>query len=73
VTIRGGARTFELTTLAALTFYLDVAVTAQVAGRLAAAVTAATSLGEANDALGALGVRTELDLELEAAASAQTK
>jgi hypothetical protein len=73
VSIRGGARTFELTTLAALTLYLDVAVTARVAGRLGAAVAEATSLGEANDALGALGVRTELDFELEAAASTQNQ
>jgi hypothetical protein len=68
VTIRGGARTLELSTIAALTFYLDVEVTYQVAGRLARAVAGATSLEEANRALGALGVYTELDLERDAAA-----
>jgi hypothetical protein len=68
VTIRGGARTFELSTLAAVTFYLDVEVTYRTAGRLAQAVAGAASLEAANDALAALGVRTELDLEREAAA-----
>jgi hypothetical protein len=68
VTIRGGARTLELSTVASLTFYLDVQVTYEVVGRLAAAVSGAASLAEANAALGALGVYTELDLELEAAA-----
>jgi hypothetical protein len=67
VSIRGGTRTFELSTLAAVTFYLDVEVTYRVAGRLAQAVAGAGSLDAANDALAALGVRTELDLEREAA------
>jgi hypothetical protein len=70
VSIRGGARTFELSTLAAVTFYLDVEVTYRTAGRLAQAVAGAASLEAANDALAALGVRTELDLEREAAAGA---
>jgi hypothetical protein len=70
VTIRGGARTFELSTAAALTFYLDVEVTFNTAGRLARAVAGAGSLEAANDALGKLGVRTELDLEIDAAAQA---
>ena len=68
VTIRGGARTLELSTVASLTFYLDVEITYEIAGRLAQAVAGARSLEEANAALGALDVRTELDLELEAAA-----
>jgi hypothetical protein len=67
VSIRGGARTFELSTLAAVTFYLDVEVTYASVGRLARAVADAGSLEAANDALAALGVRTELDLEREAA------
>jgi hypothetical protein len=62
-TIRGGTRTFELSSIAAATFYLDVAVTLRVAGRLAGAVADATSLDEANRALNELGVWTELDLE----------
>jgi hypothetical protein len=66
-TIRGGTRTLELTSLAALTFYLDVAVTLESVGRLARAVGGAASLEQANAALGRLGVRTELDLEVEAA------
>jgi hypothetical protein len=61
--IRGGASTVELSTIAAVTFYLDIGATVRAAGRLAAAVSDATSIEEANDALHALGVRTELDLE----------
>ena len=67
-TIRGGTRTLELSAIAAITVYLDVEATVAAAGRLARAVDAATSLEQANDALHALGVRTELDLEREAAA-----
>jgi len=66
-TIRGGTRALELSPLAALTFYLDVDITINVAGRLAQAVTGATSLEAANDALNALGVGTELDYERDAA------
>jgi hypothetical protein len=66
--IRGGTRTLELTPAAALTFYLDVAVTYREAGRLARAVADASSLEVASRALNSLGVRTELDHELEAAA-----
>jgi hypothetical protein len=65
--IRGGARTLELTTFASLTFYLDADRTVAAAGRLAAAVAGAPSLEQANEALSRLGVRTELDLEREAA------
>jgi hypothetical protein len=66
-TIRGGARTLELNPAAALTFYLDVDITINAAGRLAQAVADAASLEEANDALNLLGVGTELDYEREAA------
>jgi len=66
-TIRGGTRTLELNSVAALTFYLDVDITIKVAGRLAQAVADASSLDEANDALNQLGVGTELDYEREAA------
>jgi hypothetical protein len=68
VSIRGGTRSFELTSLAAQTVFLDVAATIAAAGRLARALAAAPSLEQANDALHALGVRTELDLERDAAA-----
>jgi len=67
--IRGGARTVELTTIAAATFYLDVDSIIRAAGRLARAVGDAGDLEEANEALNRLGVRTELDLEREIAAS----
>jgi len=67
-TIRDGLRTFELSSVAALTLYLDVEPTVQACGRLARAVAPANSLEEANEALNRLGVRTELDLERQAAA-----
>ena len=70
IPIRGGRRTVQLTSAAAVTFYLDPVVTFASAGRLARAVAPAGSLSEANEALAALGVKTELDLELEAAAEA---
>jgi hypothetical protein len=41
----------------------------RAAGRLALAVDPADSLEQANEALHAIGVRTELDLEREAAAA----
>jgi hypothetical protein len=66
--IRHGRRTVHLTTAAALTVYFDVAAAVGSAARLARAVAGAGGLEEANDALHALGVRTELDLEREAAA-----
>ncbi|MGI8801188.1 MAG: DUF1152 domain-containing protein [Solirubrobacteraceae bacterium] len=68
VAIRGGARSFSLSTVAALTFYLDAEVAFNTAGRLARAVASTGSLQAANEALGAIGVRTELDLENDAAA-----
>jgi hypothetical protein len=66
--IRGGTRTLELSALAAVTLYLDVEATIEAAGRLARAVDGADDLDQANEALHAFGVRTELDLEREAAA-----
>ena len=66
-TIRGGTRTLELSPAAALTFYLDVDITISSVGGLSQAVVDAASLEEANDALNALGVSTELDYEREAA------
>jgi hypothetical protein len=61
--IRGGRRSFELSTVASVTFYLDVTMSMEAAGPLAAAVMDAGDLEDANDLLSALGVRTELDLE----------
>jgi hypothetical protein len=72
VTIRDGARSFELTSLAAQTTYLDVQATIQAAGRLARAVADAPGLEQANDALHALGVRSELDLERDFAAGGES-
>jgi hypothetical protein len=66
-TIRGGQRALELSSTAAITFYLDVQRTMQATGRLARAVDGATTIEEANRALNRLGVTTELDRELEAA------
>jgi hypothetical protein len=65
--IRGGERTVELSPVAALTFFFDVDVAVRSVARLARAVAGAASLEEANDALHALGVRSELDLERERA------
>jgi hypothetical protein len=66
-TIRNGQRTVELTVAASLTFYLDVTVTYTRVGCLARAVSDAVTLDEANRALQRLGVRTELDRELDVA------
>jgi hypothetical protein len=68
VSIRGGARTVELSSLASVTFYFDVEAMIRTVGRLAAAVDGAESLEAANQALNELGVETELDLERDAAA-----
>ena len=66
-TIRGGTRTLQLSPVAALTFYLDVDITINAAGRLASAVAEAGNLEAANQALNAIGVSTELDYERNAA------
>jgi hypothetical protein len=62
-TIRRGLRTVPLSPLGAVTIYLDPEATVRSAARLAHAVMDAPSLEDANGALNALGVRTELDLE----------
>jgi hypothetical protein len=67
-TIRGGTRSLELSTAAALTFYLDVEVTVRAVGRLARAVADAENLKQASWALNELGLRTELDGEIDWAA-----
>ena len=64
--IRGGARSIERTAAASVTFYFDVSVAFERLGRLAQSVDGAHSLEEANEALNALGVRSELDLERDA-------
>ena len=71
VPIRGGRRTVELTPAAALTFYFDPVVAVASTAVLARAVDGAASLDEANGALRAMGVRSELDFERELAAGTQ--
>lgn len=65
--IRSGRRSVELSAAAALTVYFDVAAAIGSAARLARAVDGAGSLEEANDVLHGIGVRSELDLERDAA------
>lgn len=67
--IRGGRRTVELSAGSAITIFFDVGVAVETSARLARAVDGAGDLHEANEALHAVGVRTELDIETEFAAS----
>jgi hypothetical protein len=64
--IRDGRRTVLLSPVAAVTFYFDVPAALASAARLALAVRDTGDLDQANEALGSLGVRTELDYEREA-------
>ena len=66
--IRGGRRTLELSPAAAGTVYFDIAVALRATARLAVAVQDAAGLDDANRILTELGVRTELDWEIGAAA-----
>jgi hypothetical protein len=66
--IRGGRRSLELMPAVALTVYYDATIAYEATAPLARAVADATSLGEANDVLRSLGVRSELDWETDAAA-----
>jgi hypothetical protein len=67
-TIRAGRRKVELSPVGGLTFYLDPRVAMETAARLADAVADAESLHEANAILHRLGVRSELDYEVDMAA-----
>ena len=71
VTIRGGARTLRADHGRGLHLLLDPRIAYATAGRLARAVIDCPSLEAANAALNGLGVRTELDLEADAAAAAR--
>ena len=51
------------TPIASLTFYLDPKVVYETVSGLARAVVSSKSLDEANAALNAMGITTELDLE----------
>jgi hypothetical protein len=66
--IRGGRRTLELMPAVALTVYFDVTAAYEASAPLARAVYDTSSLDEANEILRGLGVRSELDWELDAAA-----
>jgi hypothetical protein len=66
-TIRRGRRTVELTEDGGRLACFDPLVALRSAARLAAAVAGADSLDEAQHALSVLGVRTELDYEMDAA------
>jgi hypothetical protein len=63
--IRRGQRHVKLTPLTALTFFIATTELYQTLGRPAQAVQGSSSLDEANDALHAIGIRTELDYERE--------
>ncbi len=61
--IRSGQRSVKLTPLAALTFFMSATKLYETLSRPAQAVRASASLEDANDALRAIGVSTELDFE----------
>ncbi len=65
--IRAGRRTVELTPLGAMIFVLDPLLAMTAGLPLASAVGGARSIAEGRDALAALGIRTELDYELDRA------
>ncbi len=65
--IRAGRRSVQLSPVGASTVYLDPVAAVGSAARLALAVRECPDLESANAALSALGVRTELDWEREAA------
>jgi ribulose-5-phosphate 4-epimerase/fuculose-1-phosphate aldolase len=64
--IRNGRRTVELTRQAEETWFFDPEIAIRSAARLAASVLGEPDLEAANQALHALGVRTELDVERDA-------
>ena len=61
--IRSGQRSVKLTPLTTLTFFLSTMKLYETLSRPARAVGASASLAEANDALHAIGIGTELDFE----------
>jgi len=61
--IRRGERQVKLTPLTALTFFMSTTKLYDTLARPAQAVRHSSSLDEANDALHAIGIRTELDYE----------
>ena len=63
--IRSDQRTVKLTPLTALIFFMSATKLFHTLARPAQAVSKSRSLEEANDALHAIGIKTELDLERE--------
>ena len=68
--IRGGSRSLKLTPLTSLTFLMSPTKLFETLSRPAQAVRQSSSLDEANDALHAINIRTELDYERGLNASA---
>jgi hypothetical protein len=64
-TIRTDQRIVKLTPLTGLTFFISTTALFRSLSRPAQAVSKTGSLEEANDALHAIGIKTELDLERE--------
>jgi len=69
--IRTDQRSVKLTPLTALIFFMSATKLFQTLSRPAQAVSKSSSLEEANNALHALGIKTELDLERERYAAAK--
>jgi len=69
--IRTDQRTVKLTPLTALIFFMSATKLFQTLALPAQAVSKSGSLEQANDALHALGIKTELDLERERYAPAK--
>ena len=63
--IRDGSRRVKLTPLSALTFFISATKLFEALSRPAQAVYGSSSLDQANDALHAIGIKTELDSERE--------
>jgi hypothetical protein len=61
--IRGGTRPVKMTPLTALTFFMSTPKVFNTLSRPAQAVNGSSSLDGANDALHAIGIKTELDSE----------
>lgn len=71
--IRNGSRSLKLTPLTALTFFMSTTKLYETLSLPAQAVRQSSSLDEANDALHAIGIRTELDYERNLIASARVR
>lgn len=71
--IRGGQRSLKMTPLATLTFFMSASKLFDTLSRPARELRNSTSLEEANDALHASGIRTELDFERELKTSTEPR